>query len=355
MSRTGASAQSGDNFPRSISEITAHWLSVTLGQSVSNLEAKRIGADRGMLGDVFRLTFDSSKGGTQSIIAKFASDREESRASALKAGIFLREISFYREIAHLIESRVPQCFGAWYDDRTAEFLLLLESISFDDKVDQTVGISKREAEMMMMELARLHVPVAKLGVAANSMFPFTENRRLINQKMFIQRGWPNLRNILDEPGEWDTEQLIDGLAHAHRRAAVLPEVFLHGDVRADNLLYSPDRSEVVLVDWQGACLGARTWDLSYFLIQCLTVEDREKWQSDLLMLYCDEVARVTPGISHQNLFVEVESQLGIGAWFPLIVACSLFVVADCTEPRTLQLAHTVAERALHMLEATGEL
>jgi thiamine kinase-like enzyme len=88
---------------------------------------------------------------------------------------------------------------------------------------------------------------------------------------------------------------------------VLPEVFLHGDVRADNLLYSPDRSEVVLVDWQGACLGARTWDLSYFLIQCLTVEDREKWQSDLLMLYCDEVARVTPGISHQNLFVEVES------------------------------------------------
>ena len=322
---------------------------------VSDLQAERIGADRGMLGDVFRITYNDVTGETKSIIAKFASDREESRASALKAGIFLREISFYRDIAPIMKSRIPQCFGAWYDDHTAEFLLLLESISFDHSVDQIAGVSRREAEMMMVELARLHVPAAQLGDAGASIFPFTEQRRLTNQTMFVQRGWPELRGILDERTEWELPQLIEGLTNAHGRASQLPHVFLHGDVRADNLLYSPDRSEVVLVDWQGACIGGRIWDLSYFLIQCLTVENRDAWQNDLLEVYCDEVARLDPGTSAQSLRAELSAQLGIGAWFPFVVACSLFVVADCSEPRTLALARSIAGRALQMLENTGEL
>ena len=355
MSTGSENSQLTNNFPRSIGGIYEQWLSDTLGIAISNLQAERIGADRGMLGDVFRLTFADAAGTPKAIIAKFASDREEARASALKAGIFLREISFYRDIAPITKSRIPECFGAWYDEATAEFLLLLESISFDHSVDQIAGISRREAEMMMVELARLHIPAAQLGDAGSSMFAFTEPRRLTNQTMFIQRGWPELRNILQERTKWETAQLLEGLTSAHECAAQLPQVFLHGDVRADNLLYSPNRSEVVLVYWQGACGGARVWDLSYFFVQCLTVENREAWQSELLQTYCDEAERLSPGVSAQLMHAELTPQLGIGAWFPFIVACSLFVVADCSEPRTLALAKSMGTRALQMLTSTNEL
>ena len=151
MSTGSENSQLTDNFPRSISGISEQWLSDTLGIAMSNLQAERIGADRGMLGEVFRLTFADAAGIPKAIIAKFASDREEVRASALKAGIFLREISFYRDIAPITKSRTPQCFGAWYDNETAEFLILLENIVFDHSVDQIQGISRVEAELMMID------------------------------------------------------------------------------------------------------------------------------------------------------------------------------------------------------------
>ena len=79
------------------------------------------------------------------------------------------------------------------------------------------------------------------------------------------------------------------------------------------------------------------------------------WQDDLLLRYCDEVARTDGGISASELYLDLKSQLGVGAWFPFVVACSLFVVADPTEPRTEALARSMAERSLELLLQTGQI
>jgi hypothetical protein len=39
---------------------------------------------------------------------------------------------------------------------------------------------------------------------------------------------------------------------------------LHGDYRLDNMLFSPDRSQVTIVDWQTLGVGLPTRDLAYF-------------------------------------------------------------------------------------------
>lgn len=343
------------SFPRNIADITPTWLGTQLGISVASLITEHIGADRGMLGDVFRITYSISSGDTGTLIAKFATARTDAREAALKAGIFLREISFYRDIAPITKSRIPECFGSWYDDETAEFLLLLENITFDHTVDQIVGVSIQEATMMMTELALLHIPADKLGDAGRSMFPFTDSRRLTNQMMFIERGWPKLESLFNDAYHWTAPELLVGLSRAHETAKEFPQVFLHGDVRADNLLFSQDRSEVVLVDWQGACTGGRVWDLSYFLVQCLTVNNRESWQKELLSRYCSEVEQNDDGVTASVLYSDLEYQLGVGAWFPFVVACSLFVVADMAEPRTMALARSMAERSLALLVQTGQL
>ena len=97
------------------------------------------------------------------------------------------------------------------------------------------------------------------------------------------------------------------------------------------------------------------WDLSYFLVQCLTVNNRESWQKELLSRYCSEVEQNDDGVTASVLYSDLEYQLGVGAWFPFVVACSLFVVADMAEPRTMALARSMAERSLALLVQTGQL
>ena len=59
-----------------------------------------------------------------------------------------------------------------------------------------------------------------------------------------------------------------------RTWASSPSTLIHSDLRADNLLFSPDGTAVTLVDWQGAGIGPPAWDLAYFLSQSLDVDTR---------------------------------------------------------------------------------
>lgn len=53
-----------------------------------------------------------------------------------------------------------------------------------------------------------------------------------------------------------------------------PIVLTHGDYRLDNLMFHPDRPEVVAVDWQTLSLAPPGRDLAYLLGTSLDVADR---------------------------------------------------------------------------------
>jgi aminoglycoside phosphotransferase (APT) family kinase protein len=74
-------------------------------------------------------------------------------------------------------------------------------------------------------------------------------------------GWRSLEAPEDE---WAAAHLgeLRGL-EAHWAEAAVGDTLLHCDVRADNMLLTPER--VVLVDWPHACLGAPWIDLLAFL------------------------------------------------------------------------------------------
>jgi aminoglycoside phosphotransferase (APT) family kinase protein len=84
----------------------------------------------------------------------------------------------------------------------------------------------------------------------------------------MSTGWRSLRDHPD-PGladlvPWAAEHL-DALADAERGALVAceGESFVHGDLRADNILLTPEK--VYLVDWPHASRGAAWLDLAMFL------------------------------------------------------------------------------------------
>jgi len=77
----------------------------------------------------------------------------------------------------------------------------------------------------------------------------------------LLHGWRSLEHPVDE---WSSAHLEELRAlEASWTAGAAGETLLHGDVRADNILITPDR--VVFVDWPHACVGADWIDLVLFL------------------------------------------------------------------------------------------
>ena len=77
----------------------------------------------------------------------------------------------------------------------------------------------------------------------------------------------------------DTVELVDRCAAARRLPAPAPRpwTIVHGDFRADNLLFGGER--VVVVDWQTVGLGPGASDLSYLLGASLTPAARQATES----------------------------------------------------------------------------
>jgi aminoglycoside phosphotransferase (APT) family kinase protein len=78
-------------------------------------------------------------------------------------------------------------------------------------------------------------------------------------------GWRTLARSSgsDDLDPWSRAHLSDLAAlEATWAAHAAGDTLLHGDVRADNLLLTPDR--VMVVDWPHACLGASVVDLVFF-------------------------------------------------------------------------------------------
>lgn len=60
---------------------------------------------------------------------------------------------------------------------------------------------------------------------------------------------------------------------------------LHGDYRLDNLLFDPDKTSVIVVDWQTITVGLPARDLAYFLGTSLDARLRKQAEPELVTTY----------------------------------------------------------------------
>lgn len=335
-------------FPRSLEQLTPEWLSGITNLPIAKFEARDIGEGKGMLGDVWRLRLEVTGQAPVSVVAKFSAQRESNLPLTRRAEIFEREINFYRNIAPHLRCRMPRVFGCWHEQERAEFLIVMEHIDADSTVDQKKGVTYEQAAQVMAELAALHsFNVGQSGITEGLAIVEAPERRA-NQKLFIERGWDKLKELLpsESVGVPATEFLLAGIHSAYDRLAAEPKVLCHGDVRPDNLLFLKNQQSVALIDWQGVALGPRCWDIAYFFAQGLRAEDRRQWQSDLMSIYIDESEKLGIPIERSSL----TANLGSAAWFSFAVACSLFTVADTTQPGTIALARSMGERSISFLK-----
>jgi hypothetical protein len=142
---------------KSVSELTAKWLSQALNTTITSFESKRIGT--GQVSAVYRLTLKYGEGlsGPPTIIFKAPSEDEGSRQAGVLLGLYERETRFYTDVAPQIKGgALSQCFHASFDDTTGAFSLLFSDAAPSNVGDEIAGASLEQAKLAVRELGIIH-------------------------------------------------------------------------------------------------------------------------------------------------------------------------------------------------------
>ena len=345
-------------FPTTPAALTPAVLSEALGTPVGSFTACTVGAERGMLGDLVLIEPNyEDRPGPDRVVAKFAAQRAGSLASAQRSGSHQRELRFYDELAPSTPVRVPRVYASWYDHDSAEFLVVQEAVDVDPTIDQLIGIDVARAELVVIEAARLHATWWEHPrLSTLDWLPRLDGQARRNNLTTIARtGWAPLCDLLGDaltPEERELgQQLPERMDEVLVNVAQLPSTLIHSDLRADNLLFSPDGGTVTVIDWQGVGIGPAGWDLAYLLSQTLDIDTRRTNEQHLLDRYVVEAQRLRPDLTSETLL----AGYGESMVFGLIVAASLPLVSDPSQPRVRALAESMARRAIEGLRDHGQL
>ena len=278
----------------SASDITVNWLKNALPWHRPGCEpvSIEVGPNFGgpsLLGSIarVRVKYATQGCGPPSVIVKF-----QVRSSDWEAQI-------YRLLSEARVRSVPRLFGA-FEHGT----LILEDLSPARSGSQVKGCTLQQARDVLSILAEFHghfwgdprVPPLKPERFA-SVIDF-------NMEQCWEPFKSRYQEILGEVAAdfewmWRNSETVS----AHRLSE--PSTLFHGDVHAENLLFSDDgKNGPVLIDWQLAGRGLASNDISFFLVKSLKVEQRRANEERLLQGYFEllpERVRTDYGFDHFKL------------------------------------------------------
>jgi Ser/Thr protein kinase RdoA (MazF antagonist) len=171
--------------------------------------------------------------------------------------MFVNEVRFYREIAPVVDVRVPACLTAQEDNGST--LLELENLS-----DWVEGANPAQAARL---LAGMHTEWAGRAAARWPWLRTSEAASDLVGKLF-DATWPDLasRPELSGAARAVGERLVGRVPAVEQIAATAgPETLVHGDVSARNMRTSPT-GEIALLDWEDVGRGPGVADLAWLLL-----------------------------------------------------------------------------------------
>lgn len=271
------------------------------GATVRDFTTKGIGT--GQIGKCirFELVVDGDPTAPRSLVGKFPSDDELSRATGVGLRNYYREVSFYRLLASRLQIRTPRCYFAEIEGEGPAFALLLEDMQPSEQGDQLTGCSPEVARAAVLELVGLQAP--SWGDATLKRFDWLHQPSVGATSDLMAAYAQFVPGFLDryraqlEPAQ---AAIIARVAQSPRCPLYLPATDLfcleHVDYRLDNMLVdsrtSPPR--VTVVDWQSVKVGKPLNDVAYFLGAGLVPETRRQVEHDIVGVYHD--ALTTAGV-----------------------------------------------------------
>jgi hypothetical protein len=257
------------NFPTAPGAMSTAWLAGKLGQDADALRGFSVAkVGTGQMCDSFRLTLDwaGQVDAPATVVAKCPSHDEASRNIAKLTGTYVKEVSWYRELAAGSGVAAPVCHYAEIADDEVDFILILSDLAPARQGDQLAGLGLAGLVPCIDAAAGLHSLLwddPKLdalpwlardnGDVIRALFPqlyagFRER--------YTTRLAPEVLNL----GAGIVERLD---AYLTRQTAT--RTIVHGDLRIDNILFAPEGDRCWLVDWQTLGRGSGATDLAYLV------------------------------------------------------------------------------------------
>lgn len=276
-------------------DVTPEWVTAVLTAAgatddgtVVGVEARSVGT--GQVGDSvrFTLTWDEADAGPATVVGKFPTEDETSRATATAVRTYEVETRFYQQLRSRVDIAAPVPYYAQIDLETHEFAIVMNDLAPAEQGDQIAGCTPDEAALAVEEVAKLHAPL--WGDATLAGLDWMNRNTPEGLRGLVDMVWPGFLERYD--GRLDGEVVAAGSVLVERLEAYLshqPEhlTAVHGDFRLDNMLFDPTPGGVPLttVDWQTVSHGPGVQDVSYFLGTGLEPGLRAEVEQDLVKEY----------------------------------------------------------------------
>lgn len=375
--------------PSRLSEVTPAWCTEVLRacgslgpqDSVREIGVDQLGEGEGFLGELgrVRLTYSDGATGPSSVIAKFPSPIPENKALGMVFASYEKEIRAYRELSPYFGVKVPRCyFGAYEPPKRSEaiaqkvlgwlpdsvtaklldrlmaqagkserrFGLLIEDLGGARVGDQVKGASPADAEVALRTLAKMHAAFWESPLLEREWLLPADDAVALQHAMY-RKAWPTfearfagrLTPAMLALTAWNDEHgpaLIQRLAH--------PRTLLHGDYRADNLMYHDDpAAPMTVIDFQAVMVGNPMIDVAYFLRPNMSPEDAEAHEQRLLEAYHESL--VEAGVTTYSL-EQCKQDYVLGQLWVMHRGVLLIGTLDLSHERGLQIVDNAVSRAM---------
>ena len=288
--------------PLTVDDLTLEWLQAAMaphlnGATLSTFEPKIIGVGEGFMGQLARVALsynEEAAGAPTSLVAKFASTKQETRDMAADQKLYQREIGFYKDIGDRVGVPIAECYYSIYIEESNHFVLLLEDLAPGEPSDQVIGTDKETSREVIEQFARLHAKWwnnpelekyewAKWLITA---MPMEQGLKLLKQSMIE----------VEETGKFDAypelKRLMPLLGPLFKfdPAPPFPFSLTHGDLRSDNIIKpSAEGGRFAIIDWQLSGIGDPVNDIVRWMVQSISIEDRRETEQELLGLYYERL------------------------------------------------------------------
>ncbi|GAA4552105.1 phosphotransferase [Amycolatopsis samaneae] len=273
--------------------LTPEWLSGVLGERVSSVTVSEVTG--GVIARTVRVRLGytgAAPGAPRSLVAKFPAEAELPRMLAKGAGLYTREVLFYRELAPRVGMRVPRCHFGRVDEAGERFALLLEDVTDATMHDQDEAWAREDVLLALGQLALLHGAhwddsrLASLGWL-NSL----SGERLEAWEQLFRVAWQDFTARAEvelDPGLFALgERFCAAGFDSWTEGFQGPRSLVHADFHTGNLLFRTREDgarEVVTVDWQLVTYASPLIDVAYLLGRMPTAV-RRAGERDLVRAY----------------------------------------------------------------------
>jgi Ecdysteroid kinase-like family len=299
--KSGRLARNPGELPIDYEAITPEWLTHILCKD--HQEAKVVGYSLGERDDGSanrrRVMIEYNDAGRElglpsSVFCKASHDLLN-RINLGVCGAAHGEVTFYNKVRPLLDLEIPESFFAAYDPQSFNSMVMLRDIGGEAEFcDHATAISKDEAVGQIRLMARYHGqleenPECNAGTTGQVTWP-----------MFFAACCNNGVEEFSNKGFLAAQEVIPARLYARYDEiwpATLASVEIHNSLRS-TLVHGDCHlkqwykiaGKMGLADWQCSCFGSWARDYAYAMTTSLKVEDRRRWERELLAQYLEEFA-----------------------------------------------------------------